>query len=428
MESLVASEAADPEVIAGVGVKVSARRPNTAAALRNPNFRLYFAGQLVSISGTYMQAIAEGYLVFKLTQSEFWLGVVACAAGLPVVLMSPIAGVLVERIPRRRLMMITQTIQLVLAAILAFLTFTGAIQVWHNVVLAFCLGVTNALDMPARQTLVVEVVGREDMSSGIALTSILNSTGRVLGPTVAGLVLVQFGPAVCFLLNSLSFVAVLISLFFMKVPYAIKRVSESSALALMKDGLNYARRDPVVAPLILIAAVVGLFIIPIIQMLPAFADVVLKSPEEAYAAMSVGQGIGSVIAGVAVGGLALRFGYGKLIATSILLVSVATVLLSLQVTIPLAVVCCGLFGMFLILQMVSLNTSVQMAVPDAYRGRVMSLYVLALLGLAPFGALALGGIATIIGTSAAIALYGILGGVLGSAILFRWRTVIAMPR
>src|SRR5215207_1204426 len=168
---------------------------------------------MISNSGTWMQNIAQSYLVFQITKSELWLGMVACAAGLPVVLMSPIGGVIVERVPRQTILKFTQFVQMVLAFVLATLTFSGAVQVWQIMMLALLLGVTNALDVPARQAIVVELVGREDMHSGIALNSIMNSLGRILGPAAAGIALVQFGTAWCFLLNGLSFVPVLGTMF-----------------------------------------------------------------------------------------------------------------------------------------------------------------------------------------------------------------------
>src|SRR5579885_2168176 len=149
-------------------------RTGTLTALRHANFRLYFAGQLASTSGTWMQNVAQGFLVFSLTKSELWLGIVACAAGLPLLILSPFAGVIVERFPRRQIMICTQTMQMLLAFILSVLTFTGTVQVWHIVILAFLLGVSNALDTPARLGLIVELVGREDLHSGIALGSIIN--------------------------------------------------------------------------------------------------------------------------------------------------------------------------------------------------------------------------------------------------------------
>ncbi len=396
----------------------------TLSALRSANFRLYFAGQLVSISGTWMQNIAQGFLVFSLTKSELWLGIVACISGLPIVLSSPIAGVIVERIPRRRLMMMTQTAQMILAFILAALTFSNTVQVWHIVVLAFLLGVTNSLDMPARQTFVVEMVGRNDLHSGIALNSILNSAGRVLGPTAAGLALVQFGPAWCFFINGVTFLAVLASLFWMDVPFAIKHINRASPISQLREGLSYSRHDPVVLPLLLLASLVGLFVVPIIQLLPAFADVVLNSPKEGYAALSSAQGFGAVLGGILVGWMAGRFGYGRVTAVSLILSAVTTVWLALQTTVPLAAFVAVLTGIFLVLQLVSVNTLLQSVVPDQFRGRVLALYTLALIGLAPFGALVLGAVANLIGTSPAIALYGFLSGLLGLVVLLRWPAVI----
>ena len=399
-------------------------RKSTLSALKSPNFRLYFAGQLVSLSGTWMQNVAQGFLVFKLTRSELWLGIVACAAGLPLILLAPVAGVVVERVPRRTLMMFTQTVQMILAFILTYLTFTDTVQTAHIVVLAFCLGVTNALDAPARQTFVVEMVGREDLQSGIALNSILNSASRVLGPTAAGLALVKFGPAWCFLINGLSFLAVLISLFFMSVPYAIAYVGGTPPLKLMREGLQFARHHEVVAPLLLLTAAVGLFTIPIIQLFPAFADLVLNSPKDGYATISAAQGIGSVVGGVLVACLAHRIGRGRVIFLSVILGAIATVVFAFQSNLLIAAVMCLLTGVFLIIEVVSLNTLLQTVVPDAYRGRVLSLYTLTFLGLAPFSALALGGLATVLGTSTALGIYGVLGGVMSLAVLLRWRSVV----
>ena len=172
-----------------------ARKPSALSVLRNTNFRLYFIGQMVSISGTWMQNIAQSYLVFEITKSELWLGIVACLGGLPLLILSPLGGVVVERVPRRTLLIVTQTTQMILAFILAALAFAHAVQVWHIVVLAILLGITNVFDTPARQTFVVEIVGKDDLRSGIALNSIMNSMGRVLGPTAAGIALIQLGDA-----------------------------------------------------------------------------------------------------------------------------------------------------------------------------------------------------------------------------------------
>src|SRR5579862_6933683 len=176
-----------------MAVAAQARQTDTLSALRGANFRLYFAGQLISTAGTWMQNVAQAFLVFQLTQQPLWLGLVACAAGLPLVLLSPIAGVIVERVPRRNIMLVTQTLQMLLAFILTVLTLSGTVQVWHVMVLAFLLGITSAVDNPSRQAIVFELVGRDDLQSGIALNSILNSASRVIGPAAAGIALVKLG-------------------------------------------------------------------------------------------------------------------------------------------------------------------------------------------------------------------------------------------
>lgn len=397
-----------------------ARKQSTLSALRNSNFRLYFFGQMISNSGTWMQNIAQSYLVFVITKSELWLGIVACAAGLPMVLASPIGGVIVERFPRRTVLMITQAVQMILAFALAALTFAGTVQVWHIVVLAALLGATNALDMPARQTIVVELVGREDMYSGIALNSIMNSLGRVLGPTAAGIALVSLGASWCFFINGLSYAVVIVSMFLMKVPYAVSYVSNSSPIQQMREGLSFARKDPIIPPLILLAGVAGLLILPILRLLPAVADILLHSPEEGYAALSVAEGTGSVIGGIVVGWLGQRLGHGRVILVAIVINALANIFLALQGFIPPAVACTAFFGSSMILLFVSLNTVIQTVVPDQYRARVLSLYSLAMIGTTPFGALALGALGDQFGVDKALIINGVLIAVLCGAILMRW--------
>ncbi len=395
-------------------------RMNTYSALRNANFRLYFVGQLISLSGTWMQNIAQGYLVFQITHSEAWLGIVACIAGLPLLLLAPVAGVIVERIPRRRLMLFTQSAQMLLAFVLAYLTATNQVVVWHIVVLAFLLGLTNALDMPARYTFLVEIVGPEDLRSGITVNAILNSISRVLGPALAGLALVQFGAAWCFFINGLSFVAVIFFLIIMKVPYPMESVAHSDPIQQLKDGLSFARSHERIAPLLLLASIGGFFMIPIIQLLPSFADVVLHSPTAGYAALTSAEGIGSIVSGIAVGWLAHRFGYGRIAVLVALAGGVSTFLVSQQTSVPVAAAIVAFSGLFTTLLVISTNTLIQVAVPDHFRGRVLALFTLCFPGLSPFGALLLGLISNVIGVSTGIALWGILGTVLAGCIVLRW--------
>jgi MFS family permease len=268
------------------------------------------------------------------------------------------------------------------------------------------------------------MVGKDDLYSGIALNSIMNSLGRVLGPTAAGIALVQFGAAWCFLLNGFSFVAVLISLFLMKVPYATKYVSTSSPIRQLREGLSFARHDALIPPLLLLAAVGGLLVLPILRLLPAVADVVLRSPEEGYAALSVGEGLGAVVGGVLIGLLSRRLGHGRLIALAVTINALANVFLAWQTQIPPAVLVTAFFGSSMVMLFVSLNTVIQTVVPDNFRGRVLSLYSIAMIGTSPFGALALGAFADRFGVQTTVILNGILIAVLSGAIILRWPHVL----
>lgn len=403
---------------------VSTRQANSLSALRNLNFRLYFFGQMISNSGTWMQNIAQSYLVFQITRSELWLGIVACAGGLPVVLLSPIGGVVVERVPRKTVLQVTQFTQMLLALILAALTFTNTVQVWHIVLLATLLGATNAFDIPARQTIIVEMVGREDLNSGIALNSIMNSLGRILGPAAAGFTLVQFGASWCFLLNGLSYVVVIVCTILMKVPFAIQYTRQASPLRQLREGLSFARNDALITPLLLLAGVGGLLVLSFLRLLPAAADVMLNSPEEGYAALSIGEGLGAVICGLLIGWLGQRFGHGRLVVAAIIINALANIILAWQTTIPPAVLMTAFFGASMIMLFVSLNTILQTVVPDNFRARVLALYSLAMMGTAPFGSLALGAFADRFGVQAAFVLNGTLIIILSGAIFLRWPNLV----
>ncbi len=389
------------------------------SALSHSSFRLYFIGQLVSVSGTWMQTVAQGWLVFQLTRSELWLGIVACAAGLPSLLASPFAGVLVERLPRRNILIVTQTVQMLLAFTLAFLTFSNLVQVWHVVILAFILGITNAFDAPARQTFVKDMVGPDDLASGISLNSLIFNTARVFGPTAAGIALATVGAAWCFFLNGASFLAVIVSLILMTVPAAKRRVLRESPFHQLLDGLRFARRHDTIKPLLLLSAVISIFAVNVVTLLPAYAATVLNSPVRGYSILTTAQGIGAVCAGLIVFFVS-RFGRGRVISATFFLLCTCVLIISRMTAILPAAVFMGIYGFSLILTFVTMNTMIQTELPDEYRGRVLSMYTLTFFGLAPFGALALGQLATMIGTPDALALDGILNGVLGLAILARW--------
>ncbi len=393
---------------------------STLSALRIAKFRLYFVGQTISISGTWMQTVAQGWLVFHLTQSELWLGLVACAAGLPSLILSPIAGVVIERVPRRTLLMITQAVQMILAFILAYLTFTNTVAVWHIMLLAFLLGVSNALDAPTRQAIVVDLVGREHLASGIAMNSMIFNISRVIGPVVAGIVLTQIGPSWCFLLNGLSFVAVIYMLWIIRIDNAPGGTTSLAPLKQLKEGLQYARKHDAIAPLLLLAVAAALFTNNVSTLLPAFADTVLHSPADAYSAITIAIGSGAVLSSLVLGFVGRRFGRGRVVAAMAILVSISAFFFSFTKTVELSVVFGVIYGFAIILQFVLVNTLIQNEVPDVFRGRVMSLYTLSWFGIAPFGALLMGSIANVIGTPAAIAIAAIAGGIMSVVVLWRW--------
>jgi MFS family permease len=401
-------------------------RHGTFAALRSINFRIYFGGQLVSLSGTWMQNIAQGFLVFSMTRSEAMLGLVALAMGLPSVLLAPISGVIIERFPRRKLLLAVVTLQMLLAVIMTFLTATGLVEVWHIVLLAFLLGCVNAFDAPTRLSFVVEMVGKEDLQSGIALNSVMNSATRVVGPTLAGILLVQFGVVMCFLLNALSFVAVIISLVVMKVPHARAPERSTRPLAMLREGFGYVRHDRDVAPLLLLASIGGLLIVPLIQILPAFADVVLNSPKEGYAALSAAQGLGSVISGLTVGTVVALIGRGRVIVLGAALASVTMIGMASQTLVFPAAVFCALTGVAMVTYFVNINTQIQLTVPDAFRGRVSSLYTLSFIGMTPFGSLLLGVLAESFGTPTALSIYGVAIALLAGVVLLRYPHVVRL--
>ncbi|MCA9895991.1 MAG: MFS transporter [Anaerolineae bacterium] len=398
-------------------------RSGAFSALRHSNFRWYFGGQLISITGSWMQALAQGWLVFQLTRSELALGVVACAAGIPSLFLSPFAGVIVDRFSRRTLLLITQTMQMILAFILAALVFANTVQVWHIVLLAFLLGLTKIVDAPARQAFIKDMVGLDDMSSGITLNSIMVNGGRVIGPSLAGILLATLGAGWCFFVNGVTFLAVLVSLLVIQETYRAPSIGKGAPIKQMREGLAFSRRHESILPLLLLAAVGSIFAVNTITLLPAFADVVLHSPVDGLSLLSAAQGVGAILGGLALAALVNHFGHGRVVSVMILLWSISIILLAISTEINLAMFLMAIFGVAFVLFFVNVNTMIQLEVPDSYRGRVMSLFTLTFLGLTPLSALIIGAIAEFIGTPQTLVLVGLANGSLALAILFRWRGV-----
>jgi MFS family permease len=399
------------------------RTTRTFAAFKNPNFRLYFFGQLISTSGTWMQNIAQGYLVFQLTKSELWLGIVACAAGLPLIFLSPVAGVVVERIPRRNLLLVSQVVQMTLALILTALVFLDAVQIWHIVVLALILGLMNAFDAPSRMAIISDLVVREELQSGIAMNSIIFNGSRVFGPTLAGLVLASLGAGWCFFLNSLSFLVMIVILLLLHISLIPEENKRVVPLQQLQEGLRYARSHEHIWPLLLVAATTGFFSVSLISLMPAFAADVLKSARDGYALISATNGLGAIIGGLSVSILIDRLGRGRWLSILTFMTPLSIFLLSLVDTVFWASIISVFVGFSMISQLVTINTTIQLMVPNTFRGRVMSLYTLCVVGLTPFGSLLLGFLAEEIGISEALVVYALFVAVLVYLILHYWPSV-----
>ncbi|HEY9151840.1 MAG TPA: MFS transporter, partial [Anaerolineales bacterium] len=256
--------------------------PNTFAALRHRNFQLYFGGQLISNAGTWMQAIAQGWLVYELTHSDLALGIVGFAAAVPALIVSPWGGVVVDHVPKRTLLIITQASAMLLAFILAALAFTGTVQEWHIILLAGGLGLVNAFDGPGRQAFVVEMVGREDLPNAIALNSLMVNSARVIGPALGGILLAVVGAAWCFTINGISFLAVIIGLWAMQVkPHQPLHLMESPWEQLT-SGIQYVSKQIDLGGLLLLSLIFSIFGISYATVLPAFVEEVLKQGAATY--------------------------------------------------------------------------------------------------------------------------------------------------
>ena len=397
---------------------------STLAALQSPAFRLYFIGQLVSVSGSWMQAVAQQIVVYNLTQSEMALGLVACAQGLPALVLTPFAGPIIERFPRRQIIIFTQTIMMILAFILAALEFAHQTQVWHIVVLAMALGAMNSLDAPARQSFLVEMAGKEQLTSAIILQAIMFNAARVFGPALAGLLLKllgpETGPAWLFFFNGASFLAVLISLILMVVPYARGTTAKLLIFRPLREGLLFSRRHGGIWPLLMLAFFSSIFGLTYAVLIPAFADLVFADTSGGTAAMSTAQGVGAILAGIFVAHTIRRALGGKTLGVLAIAANLFVLAITVSRTYPPVLLFSALAGFCTIGQFITLNTLIQKQVPDEFRGRVLSLYTLTFFGFQPFSALVIGIMAQSIGTIQSMQIYGVIGLLASLALLWRF--------
>ncbi|HEV8716097.1 MAG TPA: MFS transporter [Candidatus Binatia bacterium] len=377
-------------------------------ALRHRNFRIYFLSMLVSFTGTWMQRVAQSWLVYRLTGSAWWLGMIGFAGQIPVFVLALVGGVLADRYHRYRLILLTQTLAMIQALVLAVLTLTNQVTVGALLVLALLLGLINALDMPTRQSFVVELVGREDLMNAIALNSSVVNSARIVGPALAGVLVAWLGEGLCFLLNGLSYVAVIVGLLRMQLHHNPAERPVGSPLTHLQEGFAYVRGTRPVRALLLLLALVSLCGFPYMVLMPIFADRILGGGPRTLGILMGAAGVGALGGALALAARRQVQGLGRIVALSVATTGVMLMLFSFSRTLLLSTVLVALIGCTLMLQMAASNTLLQTMVVDRLRGRVMSFYSLSLIGMAPFGSLGAGVVATHIGAPDTVAVGGAL--------------------
>ncbi len=393
--------------------------PVVLRALAHRNFRLFVAGQLTSLIGTWMQMVAQGWLVYRLTGSSLQLGLVGFASQIPVFLLSTAGGVIADRWPRRRVLILTQSAMMLLAFILAALTMTGEVRMWHVFVLATLLGAANAVDMPTRQAFVVEMVGKADLFNAIALNSSMVNGARLVGPAVSGVLVAAVGEGWCFLLNGASFLAVIAGLAMMRVPRAVRQADTGSVIGRVAEGFGYVARTPPIRALLLLLGSVSLMGMPYTVLGPVIAEKVLHGGPSAYGLLMSAAGVGSLAGAAALAAKRTTRGLLRWTPTAAAGFGLALILFSLSRVLWLSVALLVPAGFCMMVQMASANTLIQSMVPDRLRGRVMAVYAMMFLGMTPFGSLLAGLLAHPLGAPATVAVGGMA--CVAAAAVFAWR-------
>jgi MFS family permease len=381
-------------------------RAHMFRALRHRNFQLFFGGQLISLVGTWMQTLAQSWLVYRLTRSAALLGEVGFATQIPVLFLGPVAGIFADRHSRHRIVIATQTLMMVQALAMAALTLTGKVQVWQVFLLAFFLGLCNSFDMPARQSFIVEMVGREDLMNAIALNSSMFNAARTIGPAIAGILVAALGEGLCFLLNGLSFVAVIVGLLLMKIDARPSRAG-TAPFALLREGFRYAGSNPALRSLLLLLGVVSLLGMSYAVLMPIFADTILHRGARGLGELLTSAGIGALLGALWLARRQRVQGLDRVVAWSAAAFGASLILFSFSQAHGLSLLLLMAAGCSLMVQLGSTNTLIQSLVSDEMRGRVMGIYSMMFMGMAPFGSLIAGFMAHRFSAPAAVLSCGI---------------------
>ncbi len=388
---------------------------HTLRAFRHRNFRLFFYGQSLSLIGTWIQQIAMAWLVYRMTGSAFLLGLAAFAGQIPILLLAPLGGIWADRYDRRKLLMATQALAMAQALALALLTYTGLIQVWHIIAMAAALGVIMAFDTPLRQTFVPQMVpSKEDLPAAIAFNGFMQNTGRMIGPTIAGMLLVYFSEAFCFLVNGVSKIAVIIAIVQMNVAPNVRTPGKASLLRGLAEGIRYAWDLVPIRLLLPMMALISFMATPYQTLLPIFAKEIFGGGAHTLGFLMGAAGFGSVLAPVYLASRREVRGLTRLVLGGMLLTGATLMLFAYSQLLWLSMVMIALTGLGIIMAVQAISTIFQTIVDDEMRGRIMSLFTVAFLGVSPVGSLAAGALAAAIGAEHTLFVGGaccVIGGI-----------------
>ncbi len=384
-----------------------ATRRSIGRALRHRNYRLFFSGQSISLIGTWLSRVATSWLVYRLTGSALLLGVLGFAGQIPTFVLAPLAGVLVDRWDRYRVLVVTQVLAMVQSALLAGLALAGVINVWHVLALSVFQGLINAFDVPARQSMVVQMVeDRDDLPNAIALNSSMVNGARLIGPAIAGVLIAAVGEGWCFFIDAVSYLAVIASLLLMRIPSRVRAVRSTHVLHEMKDGFRYVMGFAPIRSILLLLAVVSLMGMPYTVLLPVIARKVLGGGAGTLGMLTASSGLGALCGALYLASRRSVLGLGRVIVVSTALFGLGLIGFSRAGVLWMALSLMLVTGGGMMLQMAASNTVLQTVVEEDKRGRVMSLFAMAVFGSVPFGSLLAGVLADRIGAENTILVGG----------------------
>ncbi len=375
-------------------------------SLRHANFRVFWFGQSVSLSGTWIQTIAQGWLVLELTNSAFLLGMINAISAAPIMLFSLLAGVVADRFNKKNILFATQGLSMALAFCLGLLVSLKIAQFWNIAVVVALLGIVNAFDVPTRQSFVVEMVGRDDLNNAIALNSFLFNAARIIGPVIAGFLTGWLGIASCFYINGISFLAVIIALLFIKGDFSAKDLANNSIVDSMRDGSRYVFSHKNIRALVAITAVSSIFGMANVVLMPIFARDILKVGMKGMGVLMASIGVGAIIGALTLAVFSHQKGKRVFIKSGSIILAIGLILFSISKNYTLSLFLLLACGWGIITQSATVNTMLQLETPDNLRGRVVSFYTLMFLGMAPVGSIQAGLLAHWFGAPAALLFSG----------------------